>query len=210
MRGVMWGVLVGLSAWLPAAAQPFAFAEATIDNLQARMAAGALTARELPAAYLARIEELDKTGPKLNAIIELNPDALAIADRLDAERKMGRVRGPLHGIPVLIKDNIATSDKMDTTAGSLALVGLKPPRDAYLVTRLREAGAVLLGKTNLSEWANFRGERSVSGWSGRGGQTRNPYVLDRNPSGSSSGSAVAVSANLCVVAIGTETNGSII
>ena len=210
MRSVILGFLVGWSAWLPAAAQPFAFAEATIDGLQARMAAGTLTARELTAAYLARIENVDKAGPKLNAIIELNPDALVIADRLDAERKMGRVRGPLHGIPVLIKDNIATSDKMDTTAGSLALVGLKPPRDAYLVTRLRLAGAVLLGKTNLSEWANFRGERSVSGWSGRGGQTRNPYVLDRNPSGSSSGSAVAVSANLCVVAIGTETNGSII
>lgn len=210
MRSVILGFLVGWSAWLPAAAQPFAFAEATIDDLQARMAAGTLTARELTAAYLARIEDVDKAGPKLNAIIELNPDALAIADRLDAERKMGRVRGPLHGIPVLIKDNIATADKMETTAGSLALVGLKPPRDADLVTRLRAAGAVLLGKTNLSEWANFRGERSVSGWSGRGGQTRNPYVLDRNPSGSSSGSAVAVSANLCVVAIGTETNGSII
>ena len=210
MRSVILGFLVGWSAWLPAAAQPFAFAEATIDDLQARMAAGTLTARELTAAYLARIEDVDKAGPKLNAIIELNPDALTIADRLDAERKTGRVRGPLHGIPVLIKDNIATADKMETTAGSLALVGLKPPRDADLVTRLRAAGAVLLGKTNLSEWANFRGERSVSGWSGRGGQTRNPYVLDRNPSGSSSGSAVAVSANLCVVAIGTETNGSII
>ena len=210
MRSVILGFLVGWSAWLPAAAQPFAFAEATIDDLQARMAAGTLTARELTAAYLARIEDVDKAGPKLNAIIELNPEALTIADRLDAERKTGRVRGPLHGIPVLIKDNIATADKMETTAGSLALVGLKPPRDADLVTRLRAAGAVLLGKTNLSEWANFRGERSVSGWSGRGGQTRNPYVLDRNPSGSSSGSAVAVSANLCVVAIGTETNGSII
>ena len=163
MRSVILGFLVGWSAWLPAAAQPFAFAEATIDDLQARMAAGTLTARELTAAYLARIEDVDKAGPKLNAIIELNPDALTIADRLDAERKTGRVRGPLHGIPVLIKDNIATADKMETTAGSLALVGLKPPRDADLVTRLRAAGAVLLGKTNLSEWANFRGERSVSG-----------------------------------------------
>ncbi|MSU24667.1 MAG: amidase [Opitutus sp.] len=191
-------------------AADFPFAEATIDDLQARMAAGTLTSHELTAAYLARIAEIDRAGPKLNAIIELNPDALAIAEKLDAERKAGRVRGPLHGIPVLIKDNIATADQMETTAGSLALVGLKPPRDAHLVTRLRAAGAVLLGKTNLSEWANFRGERSVSGWSGRGGQTHNPYVLDRNPSGSSSGSAAAVSANLCVVAIGTETNGSII
>ena len=188
----------------------FPFAEATIDDLQARMAAGTLTSRELTAAYLERIAQIDQAGPKLNSVIQLNPDALAIAEKLDAERKAGRVRGPLHGIPILIKDNIATADKMETTAGSLALVGLKPPRDAHLVTRLREAGAVLLGKTNLSEWANFRGERSVSGWSGRGGQTRNPYVLDRNPSGSSSGSAAAVSANLCVAAIGTETNGSII
>ena len=193
------------------AAEPaFPFAEATIDDLQSRMAAGTLTSRELTAAYLNRIAHIDRAGPKLNSVIELNPDAMAAAETLDAERKAGRVRGPLHGIPVLIKDNIATADKMETTAGSLALVGLKPPRDAHLVTRLREAGAVLLGKTNLSEWANFRGERSVSGWSSRGGQTHNPYVLDRNPSGSSSGSAAAVSANLCVAAIGTETNGSII
>ncbi len=193
-----------------ARAAEFPFAEATIDDLQAHMAAGTLTSRELTAAYLARIAEIDKAGPKLNAVIELNPEALAIADTLDAERKAGRVRGPLHGIPILIKDNIATADKMETTAGSLALVGLKPPRDAHLVTQLREAGAIILGKTNLSEWANFRGDRSISGWSGRGGQTRNPYVLDRSPSGSSSGSAAAVAANLCVAAIGTETNGSII
>lgn len=193
-----------------AATPAFPFAEATIDDLQTRMAAGTLTSRELTAAYLERIAQIDRAGPKLNSVIELNPDALAIAEKLDAERKAGRVRGPLHGLPILIKDNIATADQMETTAGSLALVGLKPPRDAHLVTRLRDAGAVLLGKTNLSEWANFRGERSVSGWSGRGGQTRNPYVLDRNPSGSSSGSAAAVSANLCVAAIGTETNGSII
>ncbi len=195
----------------PGLAQPaFRFAEATIDDLQARMSAGTLTARELTQAYLARIAQIDKAGPKLNAIIELNPDALALADELDAERKAGRVRGALHGIPVLLKDNIATADKMETTAGSLALVGLRPRRDAHLVTRLREAGAVILGKTNLSEWANFRGERSISGWSGRGGQTLNPYALDRSPSGSSSGSAVAVAANLCVAAIGTETNGSIL
>ena len=188
----------------------FAFAEATIDDLQARMAAGTLTAHELTAAYLRRIAEIDHAGPHLNALLEVNPDALAIADQLDAERKAGKVRGPLHGIPVLIKDNIATADRMETTAGSLALLGAKPPRDAFVVEQLRKAGAVILGKTNLSEWANFRGERSVSGWSGRGGQTHNPYVLDRSPVGSSSGSAVAVAANLCVAAIGTETSGSII
>lgn len=193
-----------------ARAADFPFAEATIEGLQQRMEAGNLTARELTAAYLQRIAEIDQSGPRLNAVIEVNPDALAIAERLDAERKAGRVRGPLHGIPILIKDNIATADRMETTAGSLALIGARPPRDAHVVTRLREAGAVLLGKTNLSEWANFRGERSVSGWSGRGGQTRNPYALDRSPSGSSSGSAVAVAANLCVAAIGTETNGSIV
>jgi amidase len=192
------------------AAEPFPFAEATIDDLQARMSAGTLTAHTLTAAYLDRIAAIDRAGPKLNAVIELNPDALVIADALDAERKSGHVRGPLHGIPILIKDNIATADKMQTTAGSLALLGLKPPRDAHLVTRLRDAGAVILGKTNPSEWANFRGERSVSGWSGRGGQTLNPYVLDRSPLGSSSGSAVAVAANLCVAAIGTETTGSIV
>ena len=201
----------GLALAAVHAAEPaFPFAEATIDGLQARMAAGTLTAHELTVAYLGRIAQIDQAGPKLNAIIELNPEALAIADRLDVERKAGRVRGPLHGIPILIKDNIATADRMETTAGSLALVGARPPRDAHLVTRLREAGAVILGKTNLSEWANFRGERSVSGWSARGGQTHNPYALDRTPSGSSSGSAVAVAANLCVAAVGTETNGSII
>ena len=202
--------VVVIIAGVRAAEPAFPFAEATIDGLQARMAAGTLTARELTAAYLERIAQVDKAGPKLNAVLELNPDALAIAESLDAERKAGKVRGPLHGIPILIKDNIATADKMETTAGSLAMVGHKPPRDAFLVTRLREAGAVILGKSNLSEWANFRGERSISGWSGRGGQTHNPYVLDRNPSGSSSGSAAGVSANLCVAAIGTETNGSII
>jgi amidase len=174
------------------------------------MNAGTLTAHGLTAAYLDRIAEIDKVGPRLNAIMELNPDALAIADRLDAERKAGKVRGPLHGIPVLIKDNIATADRMETTAGSLALLGGKPRSDAYVVTRLREAGAVILGKTNLSEWANFRSTTSTSGWSGRGGQTHNPYALDRDPSGSSSGSAVAVSANLCAFAIGTETDGSIV
>lgn len=198
-----------LIAALHAVESPFPFAEATIDDLQARMSAGTLTARELTAAYLGRIAEVDKAGPRLNAVIELNPAALKIAEQLDAERRAGRVRGALHGIPVLLKDNIATADGMETTAGSLALVGAKPLRDAHLVARLREAGAVILGKTNMSEWAYFRGNRGISGWSARGGQTRNPYALDRNPSGSSSGSAVAVAANLCVVAIGTETNGSI-
>lgn len=203
------GCAVALRSAARAGEAPFPWAEATIDDLQARMAAGSLTARELTTAYLARIAAVDRAGPQLNAVIELNPDALKIAERLDAERKAGRVRGALHGIPVLLKDNIATADRMETTAGSLALVGAKPLRDAHLVMRLREAGAVILGKTNMSEWAYYRGSRGVSGWSARGGQTRNPYALDRNPSGSSSGSAVAVAANLCVVAIGTETNGSI-
>src|SRR5450830_993830 len=184
--------------------------EAGALEQQAAMQAGRITSLALVDQYLARIAAIDKAGPRLNAIIELNPDARDIARALDAERRAGKLRGPLHGIPVLIKDNIATADRMETTAGSLALVGAKPPRDAHLVTRLREAGAVLLGKTNPSEWANFRGERSVSGWSGRGGQTHNPYALDRDPSGSSSGSAVAVAANLCVVAVGTETDGSIV
>ena len=187
----------------------FRFAEATIDDLQQQMQSGRLTAVELTSAYLARIAEIDKAGPKLNAVLELNPDALAIAAQLDAERKSGHVRGSLHGIPVLIKDNIDTADRMQTTAGSLALVGQKVPRDAHVAARLREAGAVILGKTNPSEWANYRSTNSSSGWSGRGGQTRNPYALDRNPSGSSSGSGAATSANLCVAAIGTETNGSI-
>lgn len=202
-------LLVGCASLAVAHAAPFAFPEATIDDLQQRMAAGTLTAHELTSAYLARIAAVDKAGPAINAIIELNPDALALAEQLDAERKAGRVRGPLHGIPVLIKDNIGTADRMETTAGSLALVGAKPPHDAAIVTRLREAGAVILGKTNLSEWAGFRSRAGITGWSGRGGQTRNPYVLYRNPWGSSTGSAVAVTADLCVVAVGTETDGSI-
>jgi amidase len=188
----------------------FPYAEATIMELQAQMKSGALTSSALTSAYLQRIALVDRAGPKLNAIIELNPDAAVIAQQLDAERQAGRIRGPLHGIPVLIKDNIATADKMETTAGSLALVGARPPQDAAIVAQLRAAGAVILGKTNLSEWANFRGEKSISGWSGRGGQTRNPYALDRNTSGSSSGSAAAVAANLCVVAVGSETDGSIV
>jgi len=207
---LLLGLVLASMALAPARAADFPFAEATIDDLQTRMAAGSLTARELTAAYLQRIADVDRAGPKLNAVIEVNPDALAIADALDAERKAGHVRGPLHGIPVLIKDNIDTADRMATTAGSLALVGAKPPRDAHVAARLRAAGAVILGKTNLSEWANYRGNNSSSGWSGRGGQTKNPHALDRSPSGSSSGSAAAVAANLCVVAIGTETNGSIV
>jgi amidase len=188
----------------------FPYAEATIADLQAQLQSGRLTSVALTAAYVQRIQEVDQAGPRLNAVIELNPDAAALAWALDQERKAGRVRGPLHGIPVLLKDNIATADKMQTTAGSLALVGTRPPYDAPLVAQLRAAGAVILGKTNLSEWANFRGEKSVSGWSARGGQTRNPYALDRNTSGSSSGSAAAVAANLCAVAVGTETDGSIV
>ncbi|MGH9942619.1 MAG: amidase [Pyrinomonadaceae bacterium] len=184
--------------------------EATIAGLQEMMRAGKLSARVLADEYLKRIEKLDKRGPALNSVIEINPDAESIAADLDRERKSGRPRGPLHGIPVLIKDNIDTADRMLTTAGSLALVGAKPLRDAFIVRRLREAGAVILGKTNLSEWANFRSTHSTSGWSGRGGLTRNPYAIERNPCGSSSGSGVAVAANLCAVAVGTETDGSIV
>ena len=184
--------------------------DATIASLQAELDAGRVTSVQLVEASLARIAALDAAGPRVNAVIELNPDALALAAALDAERRAGHVRGPLHGVPVLVKDNLDTADRMQTTAGSLALVGQKVPRDAHVVARLREAGAVLLGKANLTEWANFRGSNSSSGWSGRGGQTRNPHALDRNPSGSSSGSAAAVAAGYVVVAIGTETNGSIV
>lgn len=187
----------------------FSLAELTVDNLQEQMRSGSLTARMITEAYLDRIREIDQSGAKLNSVIEINPDALTIADTLDQERKEGKVRGPLHGIPVLIKDNIDTGDKMMTTAGSLALEGHVAAHDAFIVKQLREAGAVLLGKTNLSEWANFRSTRSSSGWSSRGGQTKNPYILDRSPCGSSSGSGTAVAANLCAIAIGTETNGSI-
>ncbi len=192
------------------AAGDFALHETTIAQLQEQMKSGARTARSITQLYLDRIAAIDAAGPTLKSVIEVNPDALSIADALDQERKGGKVRGPLHGIPVLIKDNIDTADKMMTTAGSLALVGNRAAKDAFIVARLREAGAVLLGKTNLSEFANFRSSRSSSGWSSRGGQTRNPYVLSRNPCGSSSGSGVAVSANLCALAIGTETDGSIV
>lgn len=183
--------------------------EIALSELNAGMRKGPFTAHSLTASYLRRIEATNRRGPALRAVIEVNPDALAIAAKLDQERKAGQLRGALHGIPVLIKDNIDTADRMSTTAGSLALEGAKPAQDSFVATRLRQAGAVILGKTNLSEWANFRSTHSSSGWSGRGGQTRCPYALDRNPSGSSSGSAVAVAANLCAVAIGTETDGSI-
>ena len=184
--------------------------EYTILKLQALQQTGAQTARSLTEQYLQRINQVDRDGPALNSVIELNPDAISIAAALDEERQAGKTRGPLHGIPILIKDNINTADCMTTTAGSLALQGNIALQDAFLVERLRQAGAVLLGKTNLSEWANFRSTNSISGWSSRGGQTRNPYALDRNPCGSSSGSGVAVAANLCAVAVGTETDGSII
>ncbi len=184
--------------------------EWTIADLNEKMESGELTARQVTELYLQRIAAVDKGGPYINSVIELNPDALEIADGLDKERKAGKVRGPLHGIPILIKDNIDTHDSMQTTAGSLALEGNVAAKDAFIVKQLRKAGAVILGKTNLSEWANFRGKRSISGWSSRGGLTRNPYALDRSACGSSSGSGAAVAANLCVAAIGTETDGSII
>ena len=226
-RGFVRAGLAGGAAALAAGAWPTAAAgalaepprgaaggagveELTVAELQAGMRAGRFTAHGLAQEYLARIATIDASGAALNAVIERNPDALAIAARLDAERRAGRVRGPLHGVPVLIKDNVDTADRMRTSAGSLALAESIAPRDAFIVGRLRDAGAVILGKTNLSEWANFRSTRSTSGWSGRGGQTRHPYALDRNPSGSSSGSAVAAAASLAAVTVGTETDGSII
>jgi amidase len=189
---------------------PFELEETTIADLQAGMSSGRMTSRSITQQYMARIDELDRKGPTLRHVLEINPDALAIADSLDRERKSGRVRGALHGIPILLKDNIDTADSMTTTAGSLALEGSIPLQDAFIAAKLRSAGAVLLGKANLSEWANIRSTHSSSGWSGRGGQAKNPFVLDRNPCGSSSGSAGAVSANLCAGAIGTETDGSIV
>src|ERR1700722_5941609 len=190
--------------------KPFELDEITISELQEGMKSGRFTARSLVGKYSARIAEIDKGGPAVNSVIEMNPDAPAIADALDQERKTKGPRGPLHGVPVLIKDNIATADKMMTTAGSLALVGAKAPKDSFLAQKLRAAGAVILGKTNLSEWANIRSNHSTSGWSGRGGLTKNPYALDRNPCGSSSGTGAGISANLGGVGIGTETDGSIV
>src|SRR6266516_4267588 len=169
-----------------------------------------LTSRQLVEMYIQRIDTIDQHGPSLKSILEINPAALETAEKLDEERRDHGPRGPLHGIPILLKDNIATADAMQTTAGSLALVGSRPPRDAFVVQKLRQAGAIILGKTNLSEWANFRSNASSSGWSGRGGQGRNPYVLDRTPCGSSSGSASAIAANLAAASLGTETDGSIL
>jgi len=188
----------------------FELDEMTVSDLASKMKEGALTAERIAQLYLERIDEIDRRGPMLRSVIEANPDALAIARALDEEYKAKGPRGPLHGIPVLLKDNIETGDKMQTTAGSLALVGTPAAKDAWVAERLRAAGAVILGKTNLSEWANFRSTHSTSGWSGRGGQTKNPYALDRNPCGSSSGSGVAISANLCVLAVGSETDGSVV
>ena len=198
----------------PNGVKAFELDEITIADLQDGMKSGKFTARSLVEKFSARTEEIDsnkdKNGPAINSILEMNPDALSIAESLDQERKANKTRGPLHGIPVLIKDNIDTADRMMTTAGSLALLGSKPLQDSYVAQKLRAAGAVILGKTNLSEWANIRCSHSTSGWSGRGGLTRNPYALDRNPCGSSSGTGAGISANLCAVGIGTETDGSIV
>lgn len=192
------------------AAEVFVLDEETIGSLGEKLDSGMYSSEQLVELYLKRIENIDKNGPKLNAIIEINPDAVSIAKQMDNERKARKNRGPLHGIPIVIKDNIDTGDKMQTTAGSLAMAGNIASSDAFIVKKLREAGAIIIGKTNLSEWANFRSTQSSSGWSSRGGQTKNPYFLDHNPCGSSAGSGVAVSANLCVVAVGTETDGSIV
>lgn len=211
------GVLATVSPRVSPAATPahppvrdFELDEVGIRELQQGLQSGRFSSRELARKYRERIEEIDQKGPRLNSVIEINPEAIEIAESLDRERKQKGARGPLHGIPLLIKDNIDTADRMLTTAGSLALVGSRPSRDAFIVEKLRQAGAVILGKTNLSEWANFRSSKSSSGWSGRGGQTKNPYGLDRNPCGSSSGSGAAAAANLCAGTIGTETDGSIV
>lgn len=199
-----------ISSCLNYSISSFELDEATISQLQHGMSEGKFSAQELAKKYLARIDEVDKSGPALNSVIEVNPDALSIAEALDKERKEKGARGPLHGIPVLIKDNIDTGDRMQTTAGSLALAGSRARKDSYVAQRLHEAGCVILGKTNLSEWANIRSSHSTSGWSGRGGLTKNPYALDRNACGSSSGTGAGVSANLCAVGVGTETDGSVV
>src|SRR5437016_6805830 len=190
--------------------KPFELDEMTIADLQAGMSSGKFTARSITEKYLTRIDAIDKQGPAINSVLELNSDALAMADAADKERRDKGARGPLHGIPVLIKDNIDTADRMETTAGSLAMLGSRCTKDAFVVQKLREAGAVILGKTNLSEWANIRSSHSSSGWSGRGGQTNNPYALDRNPCGSSSGTGAAIAANLAAIGVGTETDGSVV
>ena len=209
LLAVLW-CIVAPNLTVADLAPAFALDEVSIAELQRRLSAGETDSHHVVQTYLERIAAIDKTGPAINAIIELNPDALAIADKLDAERKHGKVRGPLHGIPVLIKDNIDTADKMHTSAGSLALADSIAPKDSTVAAKLRAAGAIILGKTNLSEWANFRSTHSTSGWSGRGGQTKNPYVLDRNPCGSSSGTGAGIAANLAVVGVGSETDGSIV
>jgi len=188
----------------------FELDEETIGSLREKLASGKYTSEQLVQLYLKRIETIDATGPQLNSVIEINPDAISIAVKMDKEMKSGKSRGPLHGIPILIKDNIDTGDKMQTTAGALAMEGNIVTKDAFVVKKIREAGAIIIGKTNLSEWANFRSTQSCSGWSSRGGQTKNAYILDHNPCGSSAGSGAAVSANLCVVAVGTETDGSVV
>ena len=205
--------LMPATAWLKTTGSPMSnirVIERSLSDLQADLTAGRISAQQLAAAYLARIEHIDRAGPHLASVIELNPEALDIARALDTERKAKGARGALHGLPILIKDNIDTRDRMHTTAGSLALLEAKPPEDAFIVQRLRAAGAVILGKSNLSEWANIRSSQSTSGWSARGGLTRNPHALDRNASGSSSGSAAAVAASLCAAAVGSETDGSIL
>jgi len=191
-------------------AEAFELDEETISSLREKLSSGKYSSEQLVQLYLDRTAAIDKNGAKLNAIIEVNPDAISIAKAMDKEMKEGKSRGSLHGIPVVIKDNIDTADKMQTTVGSLAMVGNIASNDAFVVKKLREAGAIIIGKTNLSEWANFRSTQSCSGWSGRGGQTKNPYFIDHNPCGSSAGSGVAVSANLCTIAVGTETDGSIV
>jgi amidase len=193
----------------PAHRSGFILEGISVEELQDKLGAGEFTSVQITQLYLDRIREIDQSGPELRAVIEINPDALAIAAELDMERLNYKVRGPLHGIPILIKDNIETSDRMQTTAGSLAMVGNRAKEDAFIIRQLRDAGAIILGKTNMTEWSNFRSVNAVSGWSSRGGQTKNPYVLTTSPCGSSTGSAVAVAADLCVVAVGTSTDGSI-
>ena len=200
----------GVNASVASPPPAFELDELTVGELQSGMASGRFTAHSLVRKYLDRIDDVDKHGPQIKAVIETNPDALTIAIELDRERKAKKIHGPLHGIPVLIKDNIDTHDRMTTTAGSLALGGSIPLQDSFVAKKLRDAGAIILGKTNLSEWANFRSSHSSSGWSGRGGQTKNPYVLDRNPCGSSSGTGAAIAANLAAIGIGTETDGSVV
>ncbi|MGN6247983.1 MAG: amidase [Ginsengibacter sp.] len=199
-----------LKSFFSSSTAPFDLEEITIDDLHSGYQSGKFTIRLVIEKYIKRINEMDKAGPTVNSVLQLNPDALKIADELDKEWKEKGPRGPMHGIPVLLKDNIDTADKMDTTAGSIALMDAKPEKDSFLVKQLRDAGAVILGKTNLSEWANMRSSHSTSGWSGRGGLTKNPYALDRNCSGSSSGSGAAAAANFCAVAVGTETDGSVV